>query len=190
MKVILASAEKRCARIVGGVGIQYEAVNPNMDETLVTGKRLPPAEVAKALASEKAVTVARYYPGNMVLGASTIVSIDGELLGHPKSAADAKAMLRKLSGRTHEVHTGVRLVSDYIDITFSVRTLVEMAALTDEEIDTYLASGNDYLTCPGAYSLDGAGSILVDRINGDYNNCLGMPINELRKKLREHGMRV
>lgn len=190
MKVILATETPRCAQLLNTAGIECDIVNPNMDETLVTGKRLPPTEVARALAAQKAVTVFKYYPNNMVLGVDTIVCVEGELLGFPKNREDAKRMLMKLSGKTHEVYTGVHLVSDYIEITFSTRTMVEMTAFTEQEAEKYLDSTEEYLKCPGAYEITGGSGIFVERINGDLNNCLGLPICELRRKLREHGMRV
>ncbi len=190
MKVVLAADSGKCTETLLRMGIESTVVNPNMDETLVTGKRLPPMEVARALAAQKAVTVLKYYPSNMVLGLDTVICLEGELFGYPKNREDAKRMLLRLSGKTHEVHTGVHLVSDYIQIAFSTRTTVEMTAFTEKEIDAYLDSTEEYLTCPGAYSIDGYASIFIERINGDVNSCRGIPVCQLRKQLREHGLRV
>lgn len=190
MKVVLAADSTKCVDTLLRMGIESAVVNPNMDETLVTGKRLPPMEVARALAAQKAVTVLKYYPTNMVLGLDTVICLEGELFGYPKNRDDAKRMLMRLSGRTHEVHTGVHLVSDYIQIAFSTKATVDMTAYTEEEIERYLNSTDEYMTCPGAYSISGYASIFVERVNGDINSCNGVPVCELRRQLRQHGLRV
>lgn len=190
MKVILATASKKCAELLKLMNIDYEAVDPHLDETLVTGKRLPPTEVARALAAQKAVTAFKYYPNSTVLGLDTIVCVEGELLGFPKSKEDAKSMLRKLSGRSHDVYTGVHMVSDYIEITFSTKTSVDVLPMTEEEIQRYVDSTDEYMTCAGGYRMDGKAAAFIEHVNGDYNNCLGLPVCELKRKLREHGMRV
>ncbi len=190
MKVVLAADSGKCTETLNRMGIECTVVNPNMDETLVTGKRLPPMEVARALSAQKAVTVLKYYPSSMVLGMDTVICLEGELFGYPKNREDAKRMMMRLSGKPHEVHTGVHLVSDYIQVAFSTKATVTMTAYTEAEIDAYLDSTDEYLTCPGAYSIDGYASIFIEKVHGDVNACRGIPVCELRKQLREHGLRV
>ncbi len=190
MKVVLAADSGKCTDALLRMGIEASVVNPNMDETLVTGKRLPPMEVARALAAQKAVTVLKYYPSSTVLGLDTVICLEGELFGYPKNRDDAKRMLMRLSGKVHEVHTGVHLVSDYIQIAFSAKTTVQMTAYTEAEIDAYLSSTEEYLTCPGAYDIGGFASVFVERVNGDINSCRGLPVCELRRQLRSHGIRI
>ncbi len=190
MKVVLAADSNKCVETLQRMGVECMVVNPNMDETLVTGKRLPPMEVARALSAQKAVTVLKYYPSNMVLGLDTIICLEGELFGYPKNREDAKRMLLRLSGKTHEVHTGVHLVSDYIQIAFSTKATVQMTDYTEAEIERYLNSTDEYLRCPGAYDINGYAEIFVERVNGDVNSCRGVPVCELRRQLRDHGLRV
>lgn len=190
MKVVLAADSVKHAETLMRMGIECTVVNPNMDETLVTGKRLPPMEVARALAAQKAVTVLKYYPTDMVLGLDTVICLEGELFGYPKNRDDAKRMLMNLSGKIHEVHTGVHLVSDYIQVAFSTRATVEMTAYTEAEIEAYLSSTNEYMTCPGGYDINGFAAVFVERVNGDINGCRGLPVCELRRQLRNHGLRV
>ncbi len=190
VKVVLAADSNKNVDILQRMGIECMVVNPNMDETLVTGKRLPPMEVARALSAQKAVTVLKYYPSNMVLGLDTIICLESELFGYPKNRDDAKRMLLRLSGKTHEVHTGVHLVSDYVQIAFSTKTTVQMTEFTEADIDRYLDSTDEYMKCPGAYDINGYAAIFIEKVNGDVNSCNGVPVCELRRQLRSHGLRV
>lgn len=191
MKVILASATKERAELLENAGIQYEVCPSYIDETLATGKRLPPAEVARALAAQKAVAVFQKYPSEVVVGADTIICVDGTIYARPKSRSEAKSMLRTFSGTHHEVYTGVHILSDYIELSFSERTIVEFYELQEHEIDRYLdLCGDDCLRRPGGYYIDGPASVMIERINGDLNNLKGLPIGLMVRKLRSCGFRV
>ncbi|MDR1002136.1 MAG: Maf family nucleotide pyrophosphatase [Oscillospiraceae bacterium] len=191
MKIILASASKERAALLRSAGFRFEVYKSHIDETLVTGKSLPPAEVARALAAQKAVAAFAQHPHDVVMGADTLVCIDGVIFGQPKNREDAKRMLRTLSGTFHEVYTGVHFCGDYIELSFSERTVVEFYELSEREIDRYLdIEGDEYLRHPGAYSVNGPSSIFIERINGDINNCKGLPIGLTVRKLRDCGFRI
>ena len=189
MKVVLASGSIFRAKLLELAGFDYEVRVPNVDETLLTGKRLPPAEFARSVAAQKAISVWDRTDGQIMLGAETIVVVDDDILGYPKDKEDARRMLRLLSGSHHEVYTGVHICSDYIELSFSDRTIVDMYELTDQEIDNYLRY-NEYQNRPGAYDISRHGSLLVERINGDYNNIIGRPVGLLIHQLRACGFRV
>ena len=189
MKVVLASGSIFRAKLLELAGFEYEVRVPNVDETLLTGKRLPPAEFARSVAAQKAISVWDRTDGQIMLGAETVVVVDDDILGYPKDKEDARRMLRLLSGSHHEVYTGVHICSDYIELSFSDRTIVDMYDLTDQEIDNYLRY-NEYQNRPGAYDISRHGSLLVERINGDYNNIIGLPVGLLIHQLRACGFRV
>lgn len=189
MKLVLASGSIFRARLLELAGFEYEVRTPHIDETVVTGKRLPPVEVARSMAAQKAISVWDRNDGQIVLGADTIVVLDDEILGYPKDKEDARRMLKKLSGSHHEVYTGVHICSDYVELSFHERTFVDMYKLTDEEIERYLRY-NEYTNRPGAYDITRRGSLLIESINGDYNNILGLPLGLLIRQLRACGFRV
>ena len=150
---------------------------------------LPPDELVKALSSNKAAEVAARcaVPGDVIIGADTIVVLDGKVLGKPKDAADAKRMLRALSGRTHTVYTGVTVRRDGEILRHAERTEVRFRALTDDEIDHYIATGEP-LDKAGAYGAQGYASLFVEHLDGDFFNVMGLPLCALGKLLNELGV--
>ncbi len=189
MKVVLASGSIFRAKLLELAGFEYEVRKPQIDETLITGKRLPPAEVVRSMAAQKAISVWNRNDGQIILGADTVVVVDDEILGYPKDKEDARRMLKLLSGSHHEVYTGVHICSDYVELSFHDRTLVDMYELSDQEIDNYLRY-NEYHSRPGAYDITRRGSLLVERVNGDYNNIIGLPVGLLIRQLRACGFRI
>lgn len=189
MKTILASTSEYRAKLLELAGFEYEVCAPHIDESMVTGKRLPPAEVVRSLAAQKAIAVWNHNDGEIILGADTIVVCDDEIFGHPKDRAQAKHMLETLSGNHHEVYTGVHICGDYIELSFSERTLVDMYELTEKEIENYLDL-EEFWNRPGGYDIAKHGGLLVERINGDYNNLLGLPVGVLIRQLRACGFRI
>lgn len=189
MKTILASTSEYRAKLLELAGFEFEICAPHIDESVVTGTRLPPAEVVRSLAAQKVIAVWNHNDGEIILGADTIVVVDDEIFGHPKDRADAKRMLEALSGTHHEVYTGVHLCSDYVELSFSERTLVDMYELTEKEIDDYLDL-EEFWGRPGGYDVARHGAMLIERINGDYNNLLGLPIGVLIRQLRACGFRI
>jgi septum formation protein len=171
--LILASSSPRRAELLSAAGIAFEAVAVDVDESV---KRLePPGDHVRRLAREKADAAFAKYPGRVVLGADTIVLVGGEMLGKPHDEADAIRMLRQLSGREHEVLTGVALVSARGAIVEVVRTRVWVNPLSDAEIKQYVATGEP-LDKAGAYGIQGLGSRFIDRIQGSYSNVVGLPV--------------
>jgi len=182
MEIILASKSPRRREILTLMGITDFSVLPAPDEETVTG--LPPAETVERIAEGKAEAVARGQKNALVIAADTLVFLDGETLGKPKDENDAKRMLRALSGRCHEVYTGVCVMQGGRKKLAHERTLVRFRALTDGEIDDYVASGEP-MDKAGAYGAQGRGAVLVEGIEGDFFNVMGLPACRLYLMMRE-----
>jgi len=157
----------------------------DIDETPLAGES--PQDCAERLAREKALAVFRSHPEDYVLGADTIVVVDDIILGKPRDAEDAIRMLRMLSGRTHEVITGVCLAGKTGVRGASERTLVTMCAISEEEIRHYTATGEP-MDKAGAYAIQGIASRWIPRIDGDYSNVVGLPVALVYRMLRERGV--
>lgn len=186
MKIILASRSPRRRELLGQVGLTFEIVSPEVDEAQYGG--LPPRELVQTLSRAKALDAARQVPaGSLVLGADTVVVLDGQALGKPDGPEGARAMLTALSGRTHEVWTGFTLCRDGAVHTEAVATEVTFRALASEEIDRYVATGEP-LDKAGAYGIQGLGAVLVAGIRGDYSNVVGLPIPLLAEMLGDFGI--
>jgi len=190
MKLILASASPRRAEILRNAGIQFEISSADVDESPL-GNELP-GDYVRRLALAKALSVAEANRGRageaLVLGADTIVAVEGEILGKPSSPDDARRMLRRLSGNIHEVHTGLALLRKPGSKQSVVEeiTRVHFAALTDLEIEEYIATGEPFDKA-GAYAIQGVGGRYVTRIEGCYFNVMGLPLARLYSLLREFG---
>ncbi len=180
--LVLASASPRRQQLLRNAGIQFEVQPADIPEDPKPGEGAK--ECAERLAREKALTVAHQRPGDIVLGADTVVVIDGQLLGKPLDTADAARMLRLLSGRTHEVITGVCLAVGETPSTSSETTLVTMNELTEQEIADYVSSGEP-MDKAGAYAIQGIASRWIPRIEGDYSNVVGLPVALVCRMLRE-----
>ena len=167
-------------------GVDFEVDAPHINEDQKAGE--PPLKYALRLAREKAQAVAERYPHGHVLGADTIVVVDGEVLGKPRDHADAARMLRLLSARTHQVTTAVSLVRPGGDTdTRSCTTQVHFRQLTEDEIQQYVASGEP-MDKAGAYAIQGGASRWTDRIEGDYSNVVGLPLSLVTDMLRTNGL--
>lgn len=174
MEIILASNSPRRKELLSQAGIEYKVVAADIDE--VTDKTIP-AEIVQDLSRQKAAAVADKL-GNekIILAADTVVAIGDKILGKPKSKDDALDMLTMLSGRTHQVFTGVTLIDTQGGYhTFSACTDVTMYDNSKEEILDYISTGEP-MDKAGAYGIQGRGAILVKEIKGDYNNVVGMPL--------------
>jgi len=193
--LVLASASPRRQELLRNAGIPFTVCPANIPEVPLAGES--PRACAERLAREKAQAVFRQQPSKFVLGADTIVVSDGEILGKPRDDADAMRMLRLLSGRTHQVITGVSLVGPALrtenkkletgfEDTRSETTLVTMTTLSDPDIRSYIASGEP-MDKAGAYAIQGRASRWIPRIDGDYFNVVGLPVALVYKMLREHG---
>ena len=168
--MILASASPRRADLLRAAGLPFEVRVADVDERVRPGEE-PGAYVVR-LAVAKAAAVAAVSPGQRVLAADTAVVIDRHILGKPADADDARRMLRLLSGRTHEVMTGVCLDGE----ARLERTEVEMMAMTEEEIEWYVGTG-ETMDKAGAYAIQGLASRFITRIAGSYSNVVGLPVS-------------
>jgi septum formation protein len=187
MKLILASASPRRAEILRDAGLSFAVVSSAVDETPYPGEA--PQALAQRLADAKADLVAARAVGTaIVIAADTVVALDGQLLGKPRSTDDARRMLEQLSGRTHSVHTGVSLIRlpDADRLHFVETTLVTLSQLTADEISQYLATEEPYDKA-GSYAIQGRAGRYIPRIEGCYYNVVGMPLAHLIAALRELG---
>lgn len=202
MALVLASASPRRQELLRGAGIAITVQPTHIPEVPLEGE--PPKAFAERLAREKAWAIFKQRPTDFVLGADTIVVVDGKILGKPADAADAGRMLRLLSGRPHEVTTGVCLMGPRagstsvttdaanskpetsLGDTRSETTLVTMTGLTEEEIHSYVGTGEP-MDKAGAYAIQGIASRWIPRIEGDYSNVVGLPIALVYRMLKEHG---
>jgi septum formation protein len=171
--LVLASASPRRQELLRNAGIAFEVQPANIPEEPQAGESAK--DCAERLAREKALAVAGVRPADVVLGADTVVTIDGQILGKPSDAADAARMLRMLSGRMHEVITGVCLVVSGRWAVGSESTTVIVSEISDQEIADYVATGEP-MDKAGAYAIQGIASRWIPRIEGDYSNVVGLPV--------------
>jgi septum formation protein len=193
--LVLASASPRRQELLRSAGIPFVVQPTDIPEVPQDGEA--PRACAERLAREKALAVFQQRKTDLVLGADTIVVVDELILGKPRDAADAARMLGLLSGRTHQVITGVCVVGQkavvsgqlsvpsegYAD-TRSETTRVMMDVLTEREIRDYIASGEP-MDKAGAYAIQGIASRWITRIEGDYSNVVGLPVSLVYRMLRE-----
>jgi septum formation protein len=188
--LVLASASPRRRELLAGAGVRFEVTPANIEEHAQPGES--PAQLARRLASEKAGAVARSLgpaPARWVLGADTLVVIDGDVLGKPVDAGHALVLLRRLVGRRHHVVTGVALVaSDTLEERHAVvESAVSMRAADDRELRAYIATGES-LDKAGAYAAQGGGRRLIEKIEGSESNVIGLPLEETLALLRAAGI--
>lgn len=171
--LIIASASLRRQELLRNAGIAFEVQPAHIPEDPLPGESAKAC--AERLAREKALAVARLRPQDVVLGADTVVVVDNELLGKPADAADAVRMLRMISGREHDVITGVCLVVGGRWSVGSETTRVTVSEMTDTDIAAYIATGEP-MDKAGAYAIQGIASRWIPRIEGDYSNVVGLPV--------------
>ncbi len=179
-KIILASASPRRKELLTTAGVEFEVLVSEADETIPEGTA--PRDAAMMTAEKKALAVAGNRDG-IVIGADTIVVIDDKILGKPKDEADAFGMLRLLSGREHEVITGVCITDGEKTEKFAQVSKVRFYDLTDDEITAYVAT-KEPMDKAGAYGIQGRGCVLVESIEGDYFNIVGLPVAATVRALR------
>ena len=181
-KLILASASPSRKMLLEQAGLDFEVVVSGVDETVPPD--YTPAQTVEALAQRKGQAVQALRPEAPIIAADSVVSIDGLILGKPKDDEAAKATLRRLSGRTHELITGVcLLINGQMDLFHQV-TQVTFYPLTEEEIAEYVALGESRGRA-GAYGIEGIGVVLVQSIQGDYPNIVGLPVAETIRRLHK-----
>jgi septum formation protein len=172
-KILLASQSPRRAAILSAVGWAFEAVAANIDETRL--EQEDAITYVERLARTKAETIAKRFPDRLVIGADTVVVIDGEILGQPRDDEDAQRMLRLLSGKWHDVMTGVALVREGATAVAHATTRVLFAEMSPEEIDWYVATGEPRGKA-GAYGIQGSAALFIEEIQGEYFNVVGLPV--------------
>jgi septum formation protein len=174
MRIILASGSPRREMLLGEMGYEFDVVVPSLSEDILPGES--PSEHVLRLSLAKAEQVAGHHPEDLIIGADTVVVLDGRILGKPESDNGAVRMLKTLSGRTHTVFTGLSLVNSKFRIKLSKydSTEVTFNRLSDDEIDSYVRSGEP-LDKAGAYGIQGMGSFLVERYDGEIDTVIGFP---------------
>lgn len=185
-KVILASESPRRRELLSSLGINYTTSSSGIEEVFDTS--IPLEEALKRVAYQKAEAVAKQYPNDVVLGADTIVVVDDQILGKPENDDEARKMLRMLSGREHRVLTGTAILYQNESETYVEETKVTFYELEEEMIDWYIAT-KEPKDKAGAYGIQGKGSILVKRIEGDYYNVVGLPLASTYRYLQKYIMK-
>lgn len=181
---VLASKSPRRKELLKNIGLNAEIMPANVDEGVFS--ELPPEKMVTELAMLKATDVARSFgKETFVIGADTVVSLDGEVFGKPENKEDAKRMLLKLSGKSHQVYTGYCVVNchDGVSVAKCEKTVVTFRTLDEKEIDAYIETGEP-MDKAGAYGIQQRGSKFVEKIEGDYFNVVGLPVCALVKMLK------
>lgn len=186
MKIVLASQSPRRKELLGRMGLEFVTQASKIDESAFDG--LEARELVATLSREKAQWIARQLDGEtLVIGADTVVVRDGAALGKPKDAEDAVAMLLSLSGRDHQVCTGVTVCRGDRVLTQVEETQVTFRELTEAEVRQYVSTGEP-MDKAGAYGIQGLGGLLVEGIRGDYSNVVGLPVCRLGQMLKVFGV--
>lgn len=189
MQLVLASTSPRRRELLALLGVSFEVHAPAFEERPRTG--LSPRKQVECFALEKAKSIAGKRPDDLVLGSDTVIELDGRLLGKPRDLDEARDMLTDLAGRPHEVHTAVALCSRIrgIESVEIATATVFMREDVEGAIERYLASGES-LGKAGAYSIQGAGGDLVERIEGDFTAVVGLPLTVVARLLESVGYPV
>lgn len=179
--LILASKSPRRKELLSIITTEFE-IKPAVGEENAD-ENLPPEEYVKCLATDKASEIAEQFPNDTIIGSDTVVAAGGEILGKPRDAKDAKRMLTLLSGTKHSVFTGVCIIKNGEKTVFCEETKVKFFELTEAEIDSYIATGEPFDKA-GGYGIQNLGATLVEGIDGDYYNVMGLPVGRLYRALK------
>jgi len=188
IKIVLASSSPRRKELLASVGVEFQALSPSADESRLNDE--PPGDFALRVATAKALSVVSGLGADtIVIGADTIVVVDGEVLGKPVDEKEASSMLHRISGREHRVLTAFSLVRPEAQILYSeiVKTRVRVKSLAAWEIEGYIKTG-EHMDKAGAYGIQGIGAFMIKEIRGSYTNVVGLPLVELLQALREQGI--
>ncbi len=182
--LILASASPRRRELLGLTGLSFTVDAPDVDESCT----LPPREAVKELSRRKALAAAALHPGCVILAADTLVSVDEQALGKPRDAEDAFRMLHSLSGRWHQVYTGVSVVDTKGKLHCEADvTDVHFEPMTDDAIRRYIAT-NEPMDKAGAYAVQGIAGLWIDELRGSHTNVIGLPMALTRRMLEACGL--
>lgn len=182
MKLILASSSPRRKQLLNMAGLHFDILASEIDEHIQANQK--PEEMVQSLAYQKAKEVQRKHRDAYVIGADTIVVHEGQALGKPKTKQEAFEMLNRLSGQTHEVFTGVAILSPEKETVFAERTAVTFWDMTKEEIWEYIETGEP-MDKAGAYGIQGKGALFVKQIVGDYFSVVGLPLSRTIRELKK-----
>lgn len=182
--LILASSSPRRKELLENLQLKFNIHSSDADESFEPDT--PPDEIVMGLAERKAMAIFAEHPDDFVIGSDTIVVCDGAILGKPSGRGEAIGMLRQLSGRAHQVFTGVAIASPGGISRFYEKTDVLFWELSDREIEFYADSGEPFDKA-GAYGIQGLGSMLVKRIDGDYFTVMGLPVSRTIRELKQAG---
>ncbi len=183
LKVVLASASPRRKELIKLIFDDFTVLPAECDETLPDG--INAVEAVEYLSKIKNNATKRLLNGDeLVISADTIVVVDGEILGKPVDKDDARRMIKLLSGRVHQVYTGITISQEEKSVTFSEKTDVEFLPLSEQEIEEYISTSEPYDKA-GAYGIQGKASLLIKGIKGDYFNVVGLPVSRLNRELSE-----
>ena len=187
--IVLASASPRRKALLKQIGLKFKVDIGVQEDVLTAGTE--PHQLARHISLRKTLSVAGNYQDAIIIAADTFGIIDGQILGKPHSENEARAMLQTISGRCHAVITGFTIMDTDTTKTLSssVETMVFIKHLTQIEIETYVKSGEP-LDKAGAYAIQGLGAVIVERIEGDYSNVMGLPLCALTTALKEFGINV
>ena len=180
--IILASTSPRRRELLTLAGVKFEVLALNVDESVPEGTS--PEDAVEMTARKKAMAIAERHGRSIVIGADTVVVCDGKILGKPKSKKEAVEMLKMLSGREHLVMTGVCIAHGGETEIYHVVTKVKFYELSNKDINDYVNTGEP-MDKAGAYGIQGRGCVLVESIEGDYFNIVGLPISSLCRKLKK-----
>ena len=188
-RIVLASASPRRKELLEQIGLQFEVAPSNHDEEITSASE--PHETARKLSLGKARSAARKHRNALIIAADTFVVFGDRILGKPHTNAEAREMLCALNGKPHLVITGFTVLDTETGkvVSRSVETRVNMRKLTLEEIESYVRT-KEPLDKAGGYAIQGLGAVLVERIEGDYFNVVGLPLSALAESLREFGIKV
>lgn len=181
-KIILASASERRIGILKSMGIEFVSIPSDIPEKIIGDD---PKTTVMALAFEKAFDVFARKPESLVIGADTVVFHE-KVLGKPENESDAREMLESISGKTHRVYTGVAIIAEGTKEVYCEYSSVKMRQFGREEIDRYISTGEP-MGKAGGYAIQGFGASLVESVNGDYFNVVGLPVGKLAEKLKKMG---
>ena len=188
-KIILASASPRRKELLEKIGLKFEVDASNCAEEI--DPTLKPDEIVRRISITKAKSVATRHQNAVIIAADTIGVIGTKLLGKPHTAGEARKMLAQISGKSHDVITGFTVLDTAAEkiVTKTVTTKVYIKKLTKKEIDAYVQTGEP-LDKAGAYGIQGLGAVIVEKIEGDYYNVMGLPLSALAEVLQEFGIIV
>ncbi len=186
-KIILASQSPRRKKILEQIGLEFTVAVSDFDETKIKFKT--PQEMVEKLSFEKAKMIAQKYPKAIIIGADTTVIFQKEIIGKPKSKADAFRILRLLSGNTHEIVTGFTVIKGKKSVTKHVISKVRFKKMTEAEIKAYVETG-DPMDKAGGYGIQEKGGLFMENIEGDYFNVVGLPIFAVARALKQFGVDI